>query len=102
MLGALGLTLAFILIVTFVHAEFRSEWCGITLSNGMDVLVSHQMYREIVQQYRMLDEPDVWRRWDQAVLLVIRPERPLEWKLLVRSLRHPNEGSGRRREAVEA
>jgi len=86
MLAILGLTIALILITVLAHSSLHSAFYGITLSNGVDVLVSPEMYREIVRQYKIGDEPDELERWDQAVLDVLRPERPNEWKYLVRSL----------------
>jgi hypothetical protein len=99
MLMALGLTFALILIVVTIHSELRSASYGIALSNGVQVLVGPEMYREILNRYRTMDEPDDWTRWDQAVLDVLRPERPLEWKYLVRSLGYQvsTEGLGTRR-----
>jgi hypothetical protein len=102
MLWLLGGCLTLVVVVTYVHAEIRSTWYGITLSNGMDVLVSPGMYREIVQQYATLDEPDNWKRWDQAVLRVIRHERPDEWKLLVRALGQSVDERRRLHQSVEA
>jgi hypothetical protein len=86
MLLAFGLTCALILIAAAVHSELRSASYGIVLSNGVEVLVNPEMYREVLCLYRVMDDPDEWARWDQAVLDILRPERPLEWKFLVRSL----------------
>jgi hypothetical protein len=86
MLVPIALTLALIMVAAAVHSELRSASCGIALSNGVEVLVSPEMYREIVHQYRTMDEPDDLKRWDQAVLDALRPERPNEWKYLVRTL----------------
>jgi hypothetical protein len=71
-----------LILVAFIQNELRSAWFGIRLSNGFDVLVSPEMYRKIVQRYRLSDEPDAW---DRAVLNAIRVERPNEWRFLVRS-----------------
>jgi hypothetical protein len=102
MLALLGLTLAWILVVAFILAQLRSSGSGVTLSNGLDVLVGPEMYEEIVQRYRRSDELDPWERWDHAVLDVIRPERPLEWRFLARSLGQRLPVRGRRRETVNA
>src|SRR4051794_40575323 len=106
MLVPLGLTVALIVIAAALHSEIRSALYGVVLSNGVEVLVSADMYREIVRQYRILDDRDDWNRWDQAVLDVLRPTRPQEWKFLVRSLGYQvaAEGLGtrRRRHTVNA
>jgi hypothetical protein len=94
MLVAIGLTFALILIAAAIHSELRSASYGIGISNGMEVLVSPEMFREIVHQYRTLDEPDDWKRWDQAVLEVLRPERPREWKYLAQALGYQVSGEG--------
>lgn len=94
MLATLGLTLGLILIMAAIHSELRSASYGVTLSNGVEVLVGPEMYREIVKRYRSLDEPDEWMRWDQAILDVLRLERPHEWKFLVRSLGYQVSGEG--------
>jgi hypothetical protein len=100
MLGLLGLALTFLAVAAYLHFELRSSLYGVTLSNGLEVLVSPELYREIVHQYRTLDEPDATKRWDQAVLKVIRPRRPKEWRFLVRSLgqQFPSESLGTRRQ----
>jgi hypothetical protein len=86
MLAALGLTLGLILIMAAIHSELRSASYGITLSNGVEVLVGPDVYREIVKRYRSLDGPDEWALWDRAVLEILRLERPQEWRFLARSL----------------
>src|SRR5258707_8390419 len=105
MLLFLGLTVAIIAIAAAIHYELRSAAYGIELSNGVEVLVSPEMYRDIVHQYRTLDEPDGWKRWDQAVLDALRPGRPQEWEFLPQSLGYPVTGEGvttmhRRRHSV--
>ena len=102
MLALLGLTLALLLTAAFIHAELRASLYEITLSNGMEVLVSPEMYEEIVQQFEMFDDPDLLKRWDQAVLNVLRVERPNEWRFLVRSLEQDPSASRQRRESVNA
>jgi hypothetical protein len=87
MLTLLGLTLALVLMAAFIHAELRACLYEITLSNGLEVLVNPEMYEEIGRRFQMLDDPDLLRRWDRAVLNVLRAERPNEWRFLVRSLR---------------
>jgi hypothetical protein len=94
MLLFLGLTFAIISIAAAIHHELRSAAYGIELSNGIEVLVSPEMYRDIVHQYRTLDEPEDWKRWDQAVLDVLRPGRPREWKFLAQSLGYQVTGEG--------
>jgi hypothetical protein len=89
-LALLGVALASILFVAYIRHELRTAYYGITLSNGVDVLVSPEMYREILQRYGTLDDPDDGRRWDRAVLEVMRPVRPLEGRFLLETL-----GSGR-------
>jgi hypothetical protein len=86
MFVSLGVIFGLILVAAAIHSEIRSALVGIALSNEVEVMVTPAMYREIVQRYQTLDEPDDWERWDQAVLDVLRPERPNEWKYLVRSL----------------
>jgi hypothetical protein len=89
------LVLAFGLIAlgAAIHFELRSAACGVVLSNGVEVMVSPEMYRSIVARYRSADayerELEPWGRWDRAVLDVLRPERPNEWRFLVRSLGRP-------------
>ena len=100
MLALLGLTLALLLTAALIHAELRASLYEITLSNGMDVLVSPEMYEEIVQQFEMFDDPDLLKRWDQAVLTVLRVERPNEWRFLARSLGRDPSASRHRREPV--
>jgi len=80
----------------WIRHELRSALCGITLSNGVEVLVGKESYAKILRRYRMLHEPDPARRWDQAALTVVREERPVEAKFLGRTLdarprgrRHP-------------
>jgi len=70
----------------WIRHELRSAICGITLSNGVEVLVGKKSYVEILRRYRRLHEPDPARRWDQAVLTVVREERPVEARLLGRTL----------------
>jgi hypothetical protein len=94
--------IGFTVTVAATHRALRSAYYGITLSNGVEVLVSPQTYRAIVSQYGNNDEPDAWQRWDHAVLDVLRPDRPNEWKYLVRSLgyRVAPEGFGARRQRL--
>jgi hypothetical protein len=94
------LVLAFGLIAigaaTAVYFEVRSAYCGIALSNGVEVMVSPELHRAIMERYRSEGEaeaeaelelePEPLRRWDRAVLDVLRLERPNEWRFLVRSL----------------
>jgi hypothetical protein len=86
MLVALGIALGCIVIAAAVHSEIRAAQCGVVLSNGVEVLVSPQMYRAIEDRYAARGEADAWQCWDEAVLEVLRPVRPNEWKFLVRSL----------------
>jgi hypothetical protein len=102
MLPLLGLTVALLLTAALIHAELHASLYEITLSNGMEVLVSPEMHGEIVQQFAMFDDPDLVRRWDQAALTVLRVERPNEWRFLVRSLGRDTSASRRRRESVNA
>jgi hypothetical protein len=86
MLALLGVALTSILFwAAFCH-ELRTACHGVTLSNGVEVLVSPEIYREVLRRYGTLDEPDDARRWDRAVLDVMRPVRPLEWRFLVETL----------------
>jgi len=102
MLALLGLTLALLLTAALTHAEFRASLYEITLSNGMDVLVSPEMYEEVVQQFEMSEDPDLLKRWDQATLTVVRAERPNEWRFLARSLGRDPSASRRRRKPMKA
>lgn len=86
MMIILGTTLVLILAVAATHSALRSAWCGITLSNGVDVLVPRDLYHEIVHRFETMDGHDAWKRWDRAILDVLRNERPHEWKFLMRSL----------------
>jgi hypothetical protein len=86
MLMLFALTLASIVVVAAVVYEIRSALFGLELSNGVEVLVSREMYWSVVRRYQMDDEPDHKLRWDHAVLDAIRPVRPQEWRYLVRSL----------------
>jgi hypothetical protein len=82
MLALLGLALALTLIFAFIYTEVRLAWYEIRLSSGIGVLVSPEMHEEIVSRFQMSKEPDVWKRWDEAVLSVLRLERPAEWEYL--------------------
>ena len=82
MLAFLGLALALILIFWFTYAALGAAWYEIMLSSGIDVLVSPEMYEEIVRRFQRSNEPDAWKRWDEAVLSVLRLERPAEWEYL--------------------
>jgi hypothetical protein len=82
MLALLGLALALILIFAFIYTELRLAWYEIRLSSGIDVLVSPELHEEIVFRFQMSKEPDAWKRWDEAVLSVLRFERPAEWEYL--------------------
>jgi hypothetical protein len=82
MLALLGLALALVLIVALIYAELHSAWYEVTLSNGIEVLVNPEMHEEIVRRFQMSNEPDVLKRWDEAVLSVLRLERPAEWEFL--------------------
>jgi hypothetical protein len=100
MLALLGLTLALLLTAALIHADIHASLYEVTLSNGKEVLVGLEMYEEIMQHFAMLNDPDVLRRWDQAILSVVRAERPNEWRFLVRSLGWDTSVSRRRRESV--
>jgi hypothetical protein len=82
MLAVLGLALALVLIVASIHAELGAAWYEIPLSSGIDVLVSPETHEEIVRRFQMSNERDAWKRWDEAVLSVLRFERPTEWEYL--------------------
>jgi hypothetical protein len=88
LLAAIGLTIALITVALAVRHEVRSALYGISLSNGVEVLVNEETYGAIVHRFRAETEPDDLTRWDHAVLDTLRPQRPQEWKLLVRSLRY--------------
>jgi hypothetical protein len=90
MLLAIGSTLALIVVVLAVRHELRSALYGISLSNGVEVLMDHETYGAIVRRFHTETEPepDDLTRWDHAVLDTLRPQRPQEWKLLVCSLRY--------------
>jgi hypothetical protein len=102
MLVILGSTLSLILIGAAVYYEIRTAVCGIALSNGVEVLVSPEMYREILHRYQMGDLDDEREQWDQAILDVLRPVRPREWKYLARTLGYQVSGEmhGARRRRV--
>jgi hypothetical protein len=96
-----GLAFGLIALGAAIQFELRSACCGVVLSNGVEVMVSAEMYRSIVARYRSQGgsdpepalglelEPEPWQRWDRAVLDVLRLERPNEWRFLVRSLGRP-------------
>ena len=86
MLALFGLTLGSIVVAAAIVYEVRSALFGLALSNGVEVLVSQEMYWSIVRRYQADSEPDDRVRWDHAVLDILRPERPNEWRFLVRSL----------------
>ncbi len=86
MLTLLGVALVAILFGALLRHELRTAYHGITLSNGVDVLVGPEMYREILLRYGTLDEPDDARRWDRAVLDVMHPVRPRECRFLAATL----------------
>lgn len=101
MLVLFGLVLGSIVVVGAIVYEVRSALFGLALSNGVEVLVSREMYWAIVCRYQADTESDDRVRWDHAVLDVLRPERPYEWKYLVRSLGYQissGEGVGTRRQ----
>ena len=76
MLMLFALILVSIVVVAAIVYEIRSALFGLALSNGIEVLVSREMYWSIVRRYQMDDEPDHRVRWDHAVLDIIRPVRP--------------------------
>jgi hypothetical protein len=86
-----GVALVAVLAVVF-HRETRQAHHGLTLSNGLDVLVSPSEYEEILLRFERLRssptglELDDEQRWDDAILGVIRANRPMEWRFLARSL----------------
>jgi hypothetical protein len=99
MLLAVGLILAVIVVVLVVRYELRSALYEIPLSDGAPVLVNQETYGSIVRRFRTETRPDDLIQWDQAVLDTLRPERPREWKFLVRSLGYrvaPTSVAGRR------
>jgi len=102
MLLSLGLTVTLILMIAFAHLELRSALCGITLSNGVEVLVSPEVYAEIVYQYGTYTSSDYWNRWDQAVLKVLRLTRPNECRYLALTLGQSTRAKARSREFVHA
>jgi len=92
------------MVIAAIQSALRSACCGITLSNGVEVMVSPETYRAIMDRYRTQDEPDASIRWDHAVLDILRPDRPNEWRFLVRSLGYHISGEAigtrRRRQIV--
>jgi hypothetical protein len=80
------------------YREARAAYHGLALSNGVEVLVSPETYRAIVDEYLavcaadqsagadMASVPDDAMRWDEAVLKVMKQHRPREWRFLVESL----------------
>jgi hypothetical protein len=101
MLMLFGLILGSIAVVAAIIYEVRSALFGVALSNGVEVLVSREMYWSIVRRYQADHEPDDRVRWDHAVLDILRPVRPNEWRFLVRSLGYQVatvQGAGMRRQ----
>jgi hypothetical protein len=99
MVVAAGLTLGLIALCAAIRHELRSASYGVALSNGVEVLVSQETYGSIVRRYRAKNGSDDLARWDDAILEVLRPERPNEWRFLVRSLGYrvsAEAGTGRR------
>jgi hypothetical protein len=94
MVLAIGLGLGLVVVALFVRHELRSALYGIDLSNGVEVLVNRETYESIVSRFQAETEPDDLARWDHAVLDTLRPERPREWKFLVRSLGYRVSGTG--------
>ena len=86
MLFAVGLAVGLMVVALAVRYELRSALYGISLSNGVEVLVNQETYGSIVRRFQTLTEPDDLVRWDDAVLDTLRPERPREWRFLVQSL----------------
>jgi hypothetical protein len=86
MLLAIVLTLAVIVVALAVRYELRSALYELPLSNGVPVLVNQKTYGLIVRRFQTETEPDDLIRWDGVVLDTLRPERPQEWRFLVRSL----------------
>jgi hypothetical protein len=85
MIVVMGVVLGLIVVAGVVRSELRSALCGLTLSNGVEVLVSEETYREIVRRFQASDPGD-GQCWDEVVLEVLRPDRPHEWRFLARSL----------------
>jgi hypothetical protein len=94
MLMSLAVAFGLVMVGVVAYSELRSANCGTALSNGMEVLVSPEMYRAIVDRYRSLEGLDASRRWDQAILDVLRPVRPNEYRFLARSLGFHRPGEG--------
>jgi hypothetical protein len=88
MLLAIGLAFGLTVVVLAIRHELRSALYGISLSNGVEVLVNEETYGSIVRRFQTDTEPDNVARWDHAILDTLRPERPREWKYLVRSLHY--------------
>jgi hypothetical protein len=88
MLLAIGLALGLIVVFCAIRYEVRSALYGISLSNGVEVLVNEETYGSIVRRFQTETETDDVARWDHAVLDTLRPVRPQEWNFLVRSLRY--------------
>ncbi len=86
MSAILGLTLLAVLSATFVLAEVRSADYGLTLSNGVEVMVGPSECRRVFEEYQSLAALDGPSRWDQAVLNVLKPPRPREWLYLAHTL----------------
>jgi hypothetical protein len=93
-----GLVCLVALAALIAYREARAAYHGLTLSNGVEVLVSPETYRAIVAAYLavcaadqsagadMASVPDDAMRWDEAVLKVMRQQRPREWRFLIESL----------------
>jgi hypothetical protein len=99
MLVLCELILGSIVVGAAIFHEVRSALFGLSLSNGVEVLVSRDTYEAIVRRYQADGEPDDRVRWDDAVLDILRPDRPHEWRYLVRSLGYQiasGEGAGTR------
>src|SRR3954462_14108007 len=94
MFVTIAVAFGLVLFGVAAYSELRSASYGTVLSNGMEVLVSPEMYRAIVDRYRSLEGLDTSRRWDQAILDVLRPVRPNECRFLARSLGYHRLGEG--------
>jgi hypothetical protein len=89
MLVVVGVTVGLIVAaLAAVRYELRSALYGISLSNGVEVLVNQETYGSIVRRFQTEAEPDDAVRWDHAVLDTLRLDRPREWRFLVQSLHY--------------
>lgn len=89
-----GLALTTILMGALARSGLSSACECVTLSNGVEVLVSLAAYEEIERRHATSDHREGSNRWDEAVLRVIEANRPRECHYLRETLGHDRPAIG--------